>query len=54
MNIPDKIIIAGNVVTPNMTEELILKVLIIIKVGIGPVVCVLHEHRLVLATFRNN
>ena len=35
---PDKIIIAGNVVTPNMTEELILSGADIVKVGIGPVV----------------
>ena len=33
---PDKIIIAGNVVTREMTEELILKGADIIKVGIGP------------------
>ena len=33
---PDKIIIAGNVVTPNMTEELILSGADIVKVGIGP------------------
>ena len=33
---PDKIIIAGNVVTPNMTEELIIKGADIVKVGIGP------------------
>ena len=33
---PDKIIIAGNVVTPNMTEELILNGADIVKVGIGP------------------
>ena len=32
----DKIIIAGNVVTPNMTEELILSGADIVKVGIGP------------------
>ena len=50
---PDKIIIAGNVVTPNMTEELILNGADIVKVGIGPgSVCTTHEHRLVLA-FRN-
>src|SRR6056300_1908761 len=33
---PDKVIIAGNVVTPNMTEELIIKGADIVKVGIGP------------------
>ena len=33
---PEKIIIAGNVVTPNMTEELIIKGADIVKVGIGP------------------
>jgi len=33
---PDKIIIAGNVVTPEMTEELILNGADIIKIGIGP------------------
>lgn len=33
---PDKIIIAGNVVTPNMTEELIIKGADVVKVGIGP------------------
>jgi GMP reductase len=33
---PDKIIIAGNVVTADMTQELILKGADIVKVGIGP------------------
>jgi len=33
---PKKIIIAGNVVTPEMTEELILNGADIVKVGIGP------------------
>ena len=33
---PDKVIIAGNVVTPNMTEELIIKGADVVKVGIGP------------------
>lgn len=33
---PDKIIIAGNVVTPDVTEELLLNGADIVKVGIGP------------------
>ena len=33
---PDHVIVAGNVVTPEMTEELILSGADIIKVGIGP------------------
>ena len=33
---PDKTIIAGNVVTGEMTEELILSGADIVKVGIGP------------------
>ena len=33
---PNKTIIAGNVVTPEMTEELVLSGADIIKVGIGP------------------
>jgi len=33
---PDKVIIAGNVVTPDITEELLLRGADIIKVGIGP------------------
>ena len=33
---PDKIIIAGNVVTPEMTEELIINGADIVKIGIGP------------------
>jgi len=33
---PDKVIIAGSVATPEMTEELILKGADIVKVGIGP------------------
>ena len=33
---PNKVIIAGNVVTPDITEELILKGADIVKVGIGP------------------
>ena len=35
-NWPDKIIIAGNVVTADMTQELILRGADIVKVGIGP------------------
>lgn len=34
--LPDKIIIAGNVVTGEMTEELLLSGADIVKVGIGP------------------
>jgi GMP reductase len=33
---PDKVIMAGNVVTPEMTEQLILSGADIVKVGIGP------------------
>jgi len=33
---PDKVLIAGNVVTPDITEELILNGVDIVKVGIGP------------------
>ena len=33
---PDKIIIAGNVVSPEMTEELIINGADIVKIGIGP------------------
>ena len=33
---PEKIIIAGNVVTPEMTEELIINGADIVKIGIGP------------------
>ena len=33
---PDKVIVAGNVVTPEMTEELIIQGADIVKVGIGP------------------
>ena len=33
---PDKVIVAGNVVTPEMTEELILNGADVVKVGIGP------------------
>ena len=33
---PDKIIIAGNVVTPEMTEELLINGADIVKIGIGP------------------
>ena len=33
---PDKVIIAGNVVSPEMTEELIINGADIVKVGIGP------------------
>ena len=33
---PNKVIIAGNVVTPDMTEELLLRGADIVKVGIGP------------------
>ena len=33
---PEKIIVAGNVVTPEMTEELILSGADVVKVGIGP------------------
>ena len=35
-NYPDLTIIAGNVVTPDITEELILRGADIVKVGIGP------------------
>lgn len=38
----DKTIIAGNVVTGEMTEELILSGADIVKVGIGPEVCAPH------------
>ena len=33
---PDKVIIAGNVVTPEMTEELIISGADVVKIGIGP------------------
>ena len=33
---PDKIIVAGNVVTPEMTEELIINGADVVKIGIGP------------------
>ena len=33
---PEKVIIAGNVVTPEMTEELIINGADVVKVGIGP------------------
>ena len=33
---PEKIIIAGNVVTPEMTEELIINGADVVKIGIGP------------------
>ena len=33
---PDKVIIAGNVVSPEMTEELIINGADIVKIGIGP------------------
>ena len=33
---PDKIIIAGNVVSPEMTEELIINGADVVKIGIGP------------------
>jgi len=33
---PDKVIIAGNVVTPEMTEELIITGADVVKIGIGP------------------
>jgi len=33
---PDKVIVAGNVVTPEMTEELIINGADVVKVGIGP------------------
>jgi len=33
---PDKVLIAGNVVTPDITEELILNGVDIVKIGIGP------------------
>ena len=36
MNIPDKVIVAGNVVTPEMTEELIINGADVVKIGIGP------------------
>ena len=47
---PRTVIIAGNVVTADQTQELILAGADIVKVGIGPVVCVLQELRLVLVT----
>ena len=40
-NFPDSIIIAGNVATREMTEALILAGADVVKVGIGPVLCVL-------------
>ena len=33
---PDKVIVAGNVVTPEMTEELIIAGADVVKIGIGP------------------
>ena len=33
---PDKVIVAGNVVTPEMTEELIISGADVVKIGIGP------------------
>ena len=42
-NTPNVVIIAGNVVTGEMTEELILNGAHIIKVGIGPGLFVLLE-----------
>ena len=42
-NNPDSIIVAGNVVTADMTQELILAGADIIKVGIGLAVYVLHR-----------
>ena len=33
---PDKVIVAGNVVTPEMTEELIINGADVVKIGIGP------------------
>ena len=47
---PEVVIIAGNVVTADITEELLLKGADIVKVGIGPVVSVLLGLRLVLGT----
>ncbi|MBC62564.1 MAG: GMP reductase [Zetaproteobacteria bacterium] len=35
-NYPDKVLVAGNVVTPEMTEELILSGADLVKIGIGP------------------
>ena len=34
---PEKVIVAGNVVTPEMTEELIINGADVVKIGIGPV-----------------
>ena len=46
--IPDKIIVAGNVVTREITEELILRGGVdIVKVGIGPGTAMLHALKLV-------
>ena len=47
-NHPEVTIIAGNVVTVHITEELLLRGADIVKVGIGPVVFVLLGLRLVL------
>lgn len=48
---PDKIIIAGNVVTGEMTEELLLAGADIVKVGIGPgSVCTTRKNRSWLST----
>ena len=33
---PDKVIVAGNVVTPEMVEELIINGADVVKIGIGP------------------
>ena len=44
---PNATIAAGNVVTADMTQELILAGADIVKVGIGPVQCVQQELRLV-------
>ena len=33
---PNKVIVAGNVVTPEMTEELIINGADVVKIGIGP------------------
>ena len=46
---PNLTIIAGNVVTADMTQELIMSGADIVKVGIGPAPSVQHASKLVLA-----
>ena len=48
MRLPEATIVAGNVVTADMTQELILAGADIVKVGVGPAVFVLQELKLVL------